>query len=138
MRYVLMTAKKAGKCTICAGEIVPGDKIRWARGSGACHVNCETARLRHTLCTVCKGSGRLWNNAPCRQCDGTGSREMEERAPRPTISSAARSWLRSRTRWASTRTMRMTVPGGAACSLARLPCPQGRSTRLAGEYDPRA
>ena len=78
MRTIRMTAKKAGTCRACNGAIEPGDAIYWARGSGATHVDCNTAKLRHTLCTVCKGTGSSWNGAPCRQCDGTGQRKTEE------------------------------------------------------------
>ena len=73
-----MTSRKTGTCTECKGAIEPGDSIYWARGRGAWHANCETARLRHTLCTACNGSGCRWNNAPCPVCDGTGSRKVQD------------------------------------------------------------
>ncbi len=78
MRTVRMTAKKAGKCRQCNSAIEPGDLIFWRKGHGAWHVDCEASKLRHTGCTNCGGSGLLWNNAPCRQCDGTGSRKIED------------------------------------------------------------
>ncbi len=77
MRPRKMTAKRAGICRQCPEPIEPGDPIFWARGSGAIHQNCETARLRHDQCTACRGAGCSWNGTPCRQCDGTGSRTVE-------------------------------------------------------------
>jgi len=78
MRTIAMTAKHAGKCTQCGHAIVPGNRILWSRGHGAQHADCTTARYQNDQCTVCHGSGRLWNNAPCRQCDGTGSRKVAD------------------------------------------------------------
>ena len=78
MRPRRMTARKSGKCKACGRAIEPGDPIYWCRGQGAWHVDCGTARLKHTLCTVCKGSGYKWNGVPCGSCDGTGSRKVQE------------------------------------------------------------
>ena len=78
-----MTAKHAGTCRQCKGGIEPGDAIYWAKGSGAIHVDCETARLRDTVCTNCNGAGVLWHNRPCLACDGTGNRKVQEFAKLP-------------------------------------------------------
>ena len=79
MRPRKIQAKYAGECWACSEPIEPGDMIYWARGQKPCHVDCELARLRHLGCTACNGLGRLWNNRPCPACDGSGSREMQER-----------------------------------------------------------
>ena len=78
-----MRARRAGTCPQCNQPIEPGDDIYWSRQGGAWHVNCETAQLRHTVCTVCGGNGCTWNGTPCRSCDGTGSRDVQEEARRP-------------------------------------------------------
>ena len=78
MRTRQMTAKHSGNCTEYAEGIESGDAIYWSRGRGARHVDCETARLRNTVCTSCNGAGSRWNGAPCQSCDGTGSREVQE------------------------------------------------------------
>ena len=62
---------------------MPGQAIYWRRGAGAHHADCETARLTASMCTSCKGAGALWNNAPCRVCDGTGARAIQELAAKP-------------------------------------------------------
>ena len=74
-----LIAKYPGACRQCGKTIEPGDSILWARGAGAIHVDCETARLRHTLCMNCSGAGVLWNNRPCGACDGSGQRDMQMR-----------------------------------------------------------
>ena len=78
MRAKRMTSKRAGTCRECRKPITPGQQIFWARGQGAWHVDCTTAGYQASQCTNCGGSGLLWNNAPCRQCDGTGARNVEE------------------------------------------------------------
>jgi hypothetical protein len=78
MRWQEIRSKYSGTCWNCSGKIEPGDMIRWRRGSKPSHVDCETSRLKHTGCPHCEGLGRRWNNAPCRSCDGTGSREVYE------------------------------------------------------------
>ena len=77
MRYHKIRAKYAGVCCACNGDIEPGDRIYWARGCKPQHVDCETARLKHSGCTACDGLGVRWNNAPCPMCDGTGSRVVQ-------------------------------------------------------------
>ncbi len=79
----ILTAKHPGTCANCDGEIHPGDRIRWqpprrGRPRWIAHVDCERARLRDSLCTACSGRGAAWNNAPCRVCDGTGSRDVQD------------------------------------------------------------
>ena len=80
-----MRAKYPGQCRHCDRAIEPGDSILWRRGRGAVHVDCETARLRHTACTSCDGKGSRWNGVPCQSCDGSGLREMQDyvKAPNP-------------------------------------------------------
>jgi hypothetical protein len=80
MRAIRMTAKHKGVCRQCGTEILPGDLILWSRRSGACHFDCDTAKFRNSNCTVCHGAGVLWNNRPCTACDGTGQRDVQERA----------------------------------------------------------
>lgn len=78
MRSIKMKAKKSGVCTTCKGPIVPGQQIFWARGHGAHHCDCTTAAYVASQCNSCNGSGALWNNRPCPQCDGTGSAKVAE------------------------------------------------------------
>lgn len=74
-----MSAKYAGKCNSCDQSIERGDRIIYhGRGRGASHENCEVTRLTRDQCTACSGSGRTWKNAPCPQCDGTGSRKTQD------------------------------------------------------------
>ena len=80
--YRKLRAKYPGMCPTCKGAIEPGDRIYWRRGAKPSHVDCETARLKHTGCTACDGLGVRWNNAPCPSCDGTGSRDVQEFAKR--------------------------------------------------------
>lgn len=75
-----MTAKYPGTCNTCSEPITPGQKIVWARGKGVHHVDCELARLERSGCPACSGRGCSWNGAPCRVCDGTGSRAVYDRA----------------------------------------------------------
>lgn len=81
-----LTARYAGHCPACSGPIEVGDRIWWfGRGRGAQHVDCEVARLRHEGCTACGGSGSFRDAAysrPCRSCDGTGLRSVQELAKR--------------------------------------------------------
>jgi len=72
-----MAAKYKGTCTQCQKSIEVGQQIKYANRR-AWHVDCQTAALGATVCTSCSGSGRRWNNAPCQQCDGTGSRRVQE------------------------------------------------------------
>lgn len=74
-----MRAKYPGTCRGCGGAVRPGDLIWWARGS-AVHADCTAAKNRESLCTACGGSGRQWNGADCRQCAGTGMRDVADRA----------------------------------------------------------
>jgi hypothetical protein len=37
---MVITAKFAGKCTRCQGQIKAGASIEWAKGQGASHVEC--------------------------------------------------------------------------------------------------
>ena len=39
-----MQAKYRGTCTNCRAAIEVGQTIYWGKRSGACHVDCETAR----------------------------------------------------------------------------------------------
>ncbi len=80
MRPIEMTAKKSGTCLECCNAIKKGQRIFWARGRGAWHVDCQNASLQATLCTSCDGSGRRWNNATCSACDGTGQRSVQDAA----------------------------------------------------------
>lgn len=75
-----MRSRFAGTCRNCGGAITPGTLIYWAPRGGAVHVDCQTAKNADSLCTTCGGSGSKWNNAPCPQCDGTGSRRVADRA----------------------------------------------------------
>ena len=82
-RYRIIRAKFPSVCVACKSDIRAGDRIYWARGKRSHHVDCDTARLLHNSaddgCTACSGLGVRWNNAPCPMCDGTGSRECQER-----------------------------------------------------------
>lgn len=78
MRLIRMTAKKAGTCTNCHGPIHPGQRILWARGVGAAHVDCTTAKYLESQCSCCNGSGRRWNGVDCGACDGTGSKRVQD------------------------------------------------------------
>ena len=84
MKTRRLRAKYPGRCADCDGPICIGDPIFWKRGAGAQHVDCESAkrvaRRRADGCPTCDGFGALANNAPCRACDGTGSRDVYERA----------------------------------------------------------
>lgn len=81
-----LTAKYPGECPACNRPVEPGDAVYWfGRGRGVQHVDCEHSRLRAEWCTTCKGHGALWNNAPCRSCDGTGSRKVQDFAKQPDI-----------------------------------------------------
>lgn len=72
-----MSAKYAGTCVTCNGAIKVGQIIKYANKQ-AWHVDCKTAAYTASQCTCCRGSGMLWNNAPCSMCDGTGSREVQD------------------------------------------------------------
>ena len=78
MTWRTIRAKYPGTCPACDGSIVPGDRIRWRRGARPQHLDCRLAKLRDTLCTDCNGAGVRWNRAPCRSCDGTGSRTVQD------------------------------------------------------------
>ncbi len=84
MKTRRLRAKYPGRCADCEGPICIGDPILWKRGAGAQHVDCESAkraaRRRADGCPTCDGFGAFANNAPCRACDGTGSRDVHERA----------------------------------------------------------
>ncbi len=84
MKTRRLRAKYPGRCADCEGPICIGDPILWKRGAGAQHVDCESAkraaRRRADGCPTCDGYGALANNAPCQACDGTGSREVYDRA----------------------------------------------------------
>ena len=71
-------AKYAGTCRDCGGAIQVGDSILWFRGHGVRHEDCKRAALRDSLCPTCSGHGCTWRGAPCRSCDGTGSRTVYE------------------------------------------------------------
>ena len=78
MRARRITAKHASDCGDCGKDILPGNPIYWARGQKSQHVDCTTAGHQNSGCTCCQGSGRMWNNAPCRMCDGSGSRTVQD------------------------------------------------------------
>ena len=77
-RFVTITAKFESTCPDCERPIKLGNKVRWRRGSPASHLDCQLAMHQNSGCTNCQGSGRMWNNAPCRMCDGTGSRDVQD------------------------------------------------------------
>ena len=76
MRSRQITAKFASDCAECDAPIQVGDKVWWARGTPARHVDCAAANARHDVCPACSGHGAAWNNVPCKSCDGTGSRAV--------------------------------------------------------------
>lgn len=76
-RPATMKAKYAGTCTTCDKPIKVGQLIHYAN-KRAWHANCQAAALGDSICTACSGSGRRWNNANCPQCDGTGSKKVQE------------------------------------------------------------
>ena len=79
MRTRTITAKHPGKCRDCNGDILPGNRIYWSRGNGATHYDCAAAKYQNEDgCTSCKGEGTVGNGAPCRMCDGTGSRKVQD------------------------------------------------------------
>ena len=82
-QFRIIRAKFPSTCVACTGDIRKGDRIYWARGKRSHHVDCDTARLLHDSadngCTACSGLGVRWNGIPCAFCDGTGSRECQER-----------------------------------------------------------
>ncbi len=77
-----LRAKYRGKCRACGRDVVPGQLVYWYGRGRTEHADCETARLQGAVCTVCGGDGRLWGapgrSRPCRSCDGTGSREVQD------------------------------------------------------------
>jgi hypothetical protein len=80
MRAIRMTAKRAGTCTNCRKAISPGQAIYWQRRAGAAHVDCQTAAYQSLVCTACSGKGGDWKGVPCRSCDGTGSKRVQDYA----------------------------------------------------------
>ena len=82
-RYRIIRARFPSVCSACDGEVRAGDRVYWTRGQRPQHTDCDTARLLHdtadTGCTACSGLGVRWNNAPCPHCDGTGSRECQDK-----------------------------------------------------------
>ena len=55
-----ITAKYAGQCRKCGGQINVGDQVEWVRGNGAAHVHCPEAvapvvgQFRTTVGSSCK------------------------------------------------------------------------------------
>jgi DnaJ-class molecular chaperone len=78
MRTIKMTAKKTGTCRNCNQPISIGQSIYWTRGAGAVHCDCKTAAYQDSVCSACNGAGSTWNGTPCRSCDGTGARNVQE------------------------------------------------------------
>ncbi len=57
-----ITAKFAGRCTKCGGQIAAGEQIEWERGAGAKHVKCPEKPVNARP----KKTGQLWEECP--QC----------------------------------------------------------------------
>jgi hypothetical protein len=71
-------AQYAATCETCGRGIRVGQRIWWKRGENPRHVDCQAARWAEHGCTACSGRGCHWNNLPCRACDGTGSRAVQD------------------------------------------------------------
>lgn len=64
-----ITAKYAGKCTVCKGHIAEGDEIEWSKGKGS----------KHAACAVGSAQPPARDSKPARP----RARRSEPKAPRP-------------------------------------------------------
>ena len=70
---MVITAKFAGKCTRCQGQIKAGASIEWAKGQGASHVECP---VKATPQVTCRQPGCSWIGTTYT---GEGGRDQHER-----------------------------------------------------------
>ena len=77
-----ITAKYAGKCKACGGQINEGDKIEWTKEDGARHVGCKAGTNRVANARVgyasyqtkrCWECGCNFTYADCKANDGDWS-----------------------------------------------------------------
>ena len=77
-----IVARYQSICPLCSKSVEPGDQVYWVPRQPPAHVNCQTAAYAHAGCTRCHGSGAITEgpySRKCPACDGTGSKEMQER-----------------------------------------------------------